>query len=146
MASISKSALVGHSASDMYQLVDDIEAYPEFLPWCRSATVHSRDEDEVRASIEISHGALHKSFTTCNRLQRDKMIEMQLVEGPFRHLHGFWRFSSLGEAACKVSFDLEFEFSSRVVAMVAEPIFGQITSSLVDAFCRRADKLYGGRI
>lgn len=129
----------------MFDLVDDVLAYPQFLPWCRSACVHERNEDEVRATVEIAHGALHKSFTTRNRLQRGKMIEMRLVEGPFRHLEGFWRFDSLGEGACKVSLDLEFEFSTRLVGAALGPVFNQVTGSLVDAFCRRAEQIYGKR-
>ena len=143
MTTINKSALVSHSSADMYALVDDIERYAEFLPWCRSTEVLSRDQDEVRAKIEIAHGALHKSFTTCNRLQKGKIIEMRLVEGPFKHLEGFWRFDSLGEQACKVSFDLEFEFASKLIGFAVGPVFGQIANSLVDAFCQRAEQVYG---
>ena len=97
----------------MYDLVNDIEAYPLFLPWCRSTTVHSRSDDEVRATIEIAKGRLQKSFTTLNRLQRNKMMEVRLLEGPFRRLDGFWRFDALSEDACKVSLDLEFEIAGE---------------------------------
>ena len=145
MPSISKNALVPYSSADMFALVDAIEVYSDFLPWCRSTTVHSRGEDEVRASIEIAHGALNKSFTTCNRLQKDKMIEMRLLEGPFKHLQGFWRFDALGEQGCKVSLDMEFEFSSKLVGLAVGPVFGQIAGSLVDAFCKRAHQVYGQR-
>ncbi len=143
MPTISKSALVPYSPSEMFSLVDDIAAYPEFLPWCRSSAVLSRDEDCVRASIEIAHGSLAKSFTTRNRLQRNKMIEMRLEQGPFRQLDGFWRFDGLGERACKVSLDMDFEFSSKIIALAVGPIFGQICNSLVDAFCKRAEQVYG---
>jgi len=143
MKTINKSALVPFSAQQMFDLVNDVESYSAFLPWCRSSRVLSANEDELRASIEIAHGSLHKSFTTCNRLQRGKMIEMRLEEGPFRHLEGFWRFNALSEEACKVSLDLEFEFSSRLVGMAMGPIFTQITSSLVDAFSKRATEVYG---
>jgi ribosome-associated toxin RatA of RatAB toxin-antitoxin module len=127
----------------MFVLVDDVDAYPQFLPWCRGARVLARNDDEVRAMVEIAHGALHKSFTTLNRLQKGKMIEMRLVEGPFQHLEGYWRFDSLSERACKITLDLQFEFSSRLIAMALGPVFHQVTSTLVDAFCKRAEQVYG---
>lgn len=145
MPVINKSALVPYSASEMYALVNDIESYPQFLPWCGSSRVLSDSEDEVRATIEIAHGSLRKAFTTCNRLQAGKMIEMRLENGPFRHLEGFWRFDVLGERACKVRLDMDFEFSNRLVGMAMGPLFTQVTSSLVDAFCRRAEQVYGKR-
>lgn len=145
MTIVSRSALVAYAASEMYALVDDIKTYPNFLPWCKTATILSRDEDEVRASIELARGGIQKSFTTCNRLQHNKMIEMRLVEGPFRHLEGFWRFDALGERACKVSLDMDFEFSNKLVGMAIGPVFNQIVNSLVDAFCARAVDVYGQR-
>lgn len=143
MTSIARSALVPHSAEKMYALVDDIPSYPRFLPWCKSTAVHTRDMDSVRASIEIAKAGLNKSFTTVNRLQKGKMIEIRLVEGPFSHLEGYWRFDSLDVDACKVSLDIEFEFSSKIIGMTMGPIFGQICSSLVQAFVKRAQDVYG---
>lgn len=143
MTTINKTALVPYSASEMYALVNDIDAYAQFLPWCRSTQILQQDEDQIRATIEIAHGSLHKSFTTKNRLQRDKMIEMRLEQGPFKRLEGFWRFDVLGERACKVSLDLEFEFSNRLIGMAMGPIFSQIANSLVDAFSKRAVEVYG---
>jgi len=145
MTAISKSALVSYSPAQMFALVDGIEAYPEFLPWCRGAKVLSRTDDEVRATIELSKGGVEKAFTTCNRNQKNKMIEMRLVEGPFRQLEGFWRFDALGDDGCKVSFDLEFEFASRMLGMVVGPVFSQIANSLVDSFHKRAVEIYGKR-
>lgn len=143
MTTISKNALVPYSARQMYELVNDIESYAKFLPWCRSSELLSQSEDEIRATIEIAHGSLHKSFTTCNRLQKNKMIEMRLEQGPFKHLEGFWRFDSLGERACKVSLDLDFEFSNKLIGMAMGPIFSQIANTLVDAFSKRAVEVYG---
>lgn len=143
MTTINKTALVAYSASEMYALVNDIGSYSQFLPWCRSSQILEQDEDQIRATIEIAHGSLHKSFTTKNRLQQDKMIEMRLEHGPFKHLEGFWRFDILGERACKVSLDLEFEFSNRLMGMAMGPIFSQIANSLVDAFSKRAVDVYG---
>ena len=145
MPLIHRNALVPYTAAEMYVLVDDIDAYPEFLPWCKSATVLRRDRDEVRARIDMAKGGIHKSFTTCNRLQENKIIEMRLLEGPFSHLEGFWRFEALGENGCKVLLDLEFEFSNRILKMMVGPIFDQIANTLVDAFCERAIEVYGRR-
>lgn len=143
MTTISKNALVPYSTTEMYDLVNDVEAYSQFLPWCRSTTLLSQSEDEIRATIEIAHGSLRKSFTTCNRLQKSKMIEMRLEKGPFKHLEGFWRFDTLGEQACKVSLDLDFEFSNKLVGMAMGPIFSQIANTLVDSFSKRAVEVYG---
>lgn len=144
MAIVKKSALVLYSAADMYTLVNDIEAYPQFLPWCRSARVLAHGEEELRATIEMAKGGVHKSFTTLNRMQKHKMIDIRLLEGPFKRLEGYWRFEPLRVDACKVSLDLEFEFSN-LLRVVIEPVFKQIANSLVDAFCKRAVDLYGKR-
>ncbi|RMD80661.1 MAG: type II toxin-antitoxin system RatA family toxin, partial [Gammaproteobacteria bacterium] len=97
MTAVHREALVPYRCEEMFALVDDVEAYPSFLPWCRGAEVLSRDEDEVRARLEVARGSFQKAFTTCNRRRPPKMIEMRLVEGPFRHLQGFWRFEPVGE-------------------------------------------------
>lgn len=147
MTLISRNALVPYSVEEMYQLVDDIESYAEFLPWCRSTEVISRNENEVQASIEIARGALNKSFTTLNRLQKNKIIEMRLVKGPFRHLEGFWRFDALkDETASRISLDLDFEFESKLIALAVGSVFNQIANTMVDAFCKRAVEVYGERI
>lgn len=143
MSTINKHALVAYSAAEMYELVNDVDSYHKFLPWCGSSRVISRDEDMVRATVEIAHGSLHKSFTTRNLLQPGKMIEMRLEEGPFKHLEGFWRFDSLGEKACKVSLDLDYEFSSKLIGIALGPVFSQIANTLVDSFCKRAVDVYG---
>ena len=145
MTAISKSALVPYSPAEMFALVDDIERYPEFLPWCSAARVLSRSDDEVRATLALSKSGVDKSFTTCNRNQKNKMIEMRLEEGPFKLLQGYWRFTPLGEDGCKVSLDLEFEFASRVLDMVVGPVFSQVANSLVDSFQKRAVDVYGSR-
>lgn len=144
MPVINRHAIVPYTPAQMYALVDAIEAYPEFLPWCKGAREWSRDEDQVKASIDLAKGGLQKSFTTLNRLQHNKMIEMRLVEGPFRHLEGFWRFEPLGgEQACKVKLDLEYEFSNALLSMTVGPVFNQVANTLVDAFCQRAQTIYG---
>jgi len=145
MPVISKSALVPYSAAEMFALVNDIPAYPDFLPWCGDREVLTSNEDEIRAKVQLSRSGIKQSFTTLNRLQKDKMIEMRLVEGPFQHLEGFWRFEPLNDTACKVMFDIEFEFSSKILALTVGPVFSQITSTLVDAFTKRAVEIYGKR-
>ncbi len=145
MPTVNRNALVPYSAEQMYALVDDIEGYPAFLPWCRSAKEWSRNDDEVRASIELQRGPVHKTFTTLNRLQKNKMIEMRLIEGPFSHLEGFWRFTELEREATRVALDLEYEFSSTLLRLAIGPVFAQIANTLVDAFCQRAAELYGKR-
>ncbi|MBK1691498.1 type II toxin-antitoxin system RatA family toxin [Ectothiorhodospira mobilis] len=145
MSSISRQAVVPYTPQEMFDLVNDVESYPRFLPGCRSAAVLERGDDEVKASVELAKGAVRKSFTTRNRLQRHKMIEMRLVEGPFRQLEGFWRFDTLEDGRTRVALDLDFEFSSRLVRAVVGPVFHQVANSLVDAFVRRAREVYGVR-
>jgi len=143
MQSVKRSALVPYSADQMYALVADIEAYDQFLPWCAGTKVLSRNEDEVVASIHINYGALNKSFTTSNRMQPGKMLEMRLKEGPFSHLQGFWSFQPLNEQGSKISLDMDFRFSSRMVEMMVGPVFNRIVDGLVDAFRQRAEQVYG---
>ncbi|MBU1192747.1 MAG: type II toxin-antitoxin system RatA family toxin [Gammaproteobacteria bacterium] len=143
--SIHKSALVAYTPAEMFALVSDIESYADFLPWCRSASVVWREGDELKACLEMAKGSLQKSFTTHNRQQADKMIEIRLVDGPFKRLEGYWRFDPLGDKACKVSLDLEFEFANRMLSMMIGPVFSQIANTLVDAFQQRAVQVYGKR-
>ena len=145
MTIIQRNALVPYSNVEMFKIVNTVENYPQFLNWCQSSEVHTRTEDEVRATLTLAHAHLKKSFTTCNRLQQNKMIEIRLINGPFKHLEGFWRFENLDPHGCKILFDLEFEFINKLMSLTIEPIFNQIANSLVDAFCQRAVELYGPR-
>ncbi len=145
MTILHRDALVPHTPHEMFELVNDIEHYPDFLLWCRSTQVFERGETEVRAMIELAKGGVHKSFTTHNLMQLDKLIEINLVNGPFSHLYGIWRFDPLGDTACKISLDMEFNFSNRLLALAVGPVFGQIVASLVDAFVKRARQIYGPR-
>ncbi len=129
----------------MYVLVADIESYGKFLPWCGGARILAREGDTVTAAIDIAYGGVQKTFTTRNRVQTDASMEMRLVEGPFRHLLGNWRFTALDEGSCKVSFDLDFEFSNRMLALVIGPVFSHIANGMVDSFRLRAVELYGRR-
>ena len=143
MTTIQKSALLPYSAAQMFALVDDIAAYPQFLPWCKDARVLSRNTDEVHAEIYIAYGALNKSFSTTNRLQQDKIIAMRLADGPFQQLEGFWSFVELDSAGCKIALKLDFKFSNKLIEMVVGPAFNHIGNTLVDAFCQRAKQVYG---
>ena len=146
MSLIKRSALVNYSATEMYELVNDVGSYSKFLPWCRSSAVLSESDTEMRASVEIAKGVLNKTFTTQNTLTKNSRIDMALVEGPFTRLRGFWLFEPLKtEGACRVNLELEFEFDSAMMSLAAKPIFTQIANSLVDAFCKRAVEVYGER-
>ena len=143
MTCISKTALIPYSAEKMYSLVANVDNYQYFLPWCGGSKILSQTDDEVKGRVDIQHMGLNKSFTTLNRMQKNKMIEMRLIDGPFKRLQGFWRFDALDENGCKISLDLEFEFSNKVMSMAFGPIFSQIANSMVDAFCQRAAEVYG---
>ena len=143
MRRVNKSALVPYPAAAMYALVNDVERYPEFLPWCRGAKVLSRSDGEMRASLDLARGGFHKTFTTKNSLQPGRAITMTLEHGPFRHLEGRWQFTDLDHEGSKVALDMEFEFTSTVLDMMAGPVFHEICNSLVDAFIRRAAGLHG---
>ena len=146
MSHIKRSALVHYSPAEMYSLVNDVAAYPEFLPWCKSSRVISASDAEMIASVEISRGALKKSFTTKNTLHKDRKIEISLVDGPFKTLHGAWSFNPLKrDDACKIELDLVFQFDSGLMSVAARPVFTQIANSLVEAFSKRAVKVYGER-
>ena len=147
MTTVNRSALVPYKAAQMYELVDDINRYPEFLPWCGSAEEHERTAEEVQASLTLQWKGLHKSFTTRNRLHPHKMIEIRLVNGPFKHLEGFWRFTPLiehgSERGCKVQLSLEFEFINHLMSLAFSKVFEQISQQLVSAFSARAAQVYG---
>ena len=143
MRKIQKSAIVPYTVAQMYALVDDIDSYAEFLPWCSESEVMARTIDIVEAELTISYGQLNKTFTTRNINTPDSSIEMQLIEGPFKHLNGHWEFVMLGNEGCKVSLNMSFEFSNKLLDMTIGPVFSQIANSLVDAFTERAGKVYG---
>ena len=143
MSIIKHSHIVDYTQAQMYDLVNSIEDYPEFLPWCKESSILSQDEDEIQARLTIAGGGFHKSFTTCNRLQKDKMIEIRLVNGPFKHLEGFWRFDTVDNGQSKISLDMEFEFAGKFLDFAFGPIFHQVSSTLVDAFSQRAIEIYG---
>ncbi len=143
MTCINKTALIPYSAAKMYDLVADVDSYEHFLPWCGGSKILSQTDDEVQGQVRIQHMGMDKTFTTLNRMQKNKMIEMRLIDGPFKQLQGFWRFDFLDDNACKISLDLEFQFSNKIMSLAFGPIFSQIANSMVDAFCKRAIAVYG---
>ncbi|WP_462158724.1 type II toxin-antitoxin system RatA family toxin [Pseudoalteromonas sp. GB56] len=146
MPQIEKSALVMYSSQEMFDLVNDVDSYPEFLPHCSDAKIFSSQVDEMRAGLEISKAGLKKWFTTHNKLDKSNhSIALELVDGPFKHLHGRWQFMALDEHACKVSLKLEFEFASKLVEMAFGKVFNEVAKNMVQAFTQRAKVVYGER-
>lgn len=143
MRRVNRSALVPYKARDMFGLVDNVAAYPEFLPWCHSAEEISRSADVVQATLTLQKGAVSKTFTTRNTRREFESIDMALIDGPFRHLSGGWRFTDLGEEGSKVSLELDFEFKSRAVDMMFGSFFEETCNSLIEAFSKRAAAVYG---
>ncbi|MCK4710755.1 MAG: type II toxin-antitoxin system RatA family toxin [Gammaproteobacteria bacterium] len=142
MAKINRSALMPFTNRQMYDIVNAVEDYPGFLPWCASSKVLGQSETEMEASILMKKGALNHSFSTRNTLTVNEVIHMQLIDGPFKSLSGDWLFTPLSEQASKIELHLNFEFSNRIVGMLIGPVFTQIADSLVDAFCQRAHQVY----
>lgn len=143
MKRIARSALVGYRAEEIYALVEDIESYPRFLPWCREARVTERGPAGTQATLTAGFGALRQQFTTRNENRPGRAIDMRLVEGPFRSFAASWRFEPLAERGCRVEFSMEYEFSSRTVGRLLQPLFDGIADTMMDAFLRRADQVYG---
>lgn len=140
---IKRTAQVAYSQRQMFELVNSIEEYPRFLPWCKDSRIIHRDDKAVEASLDIVWSGIHKSFTTRNHLHPYERVEITLVHGPFRHLEGRWKFSDLGDAGCRVDLELEFDLAGRLVDKLFQPIFHNIANSLVDIFCKRAAEIYG---
>jgi ribosome-associated toxin RatA of RatAB toxin-antitoxin module len=143
MAEVQKSVLVGYPAGRMFELVDRIEDYPRFLPWCGGTSVEHLDEHRSHATVMIDYHHVKTSFTTENTRQAPELIEMTLVNGPFQHLDGHWRFIALADDACKIEFRLHYEFSHKVLEKLVAPVFHMIANGFVDAFIRRAEQVYG---
>lgn len=143
MAVVHKSVLLPYSAEQMFALVDKIEDYPKFLPWCGGADVRTREGNKVVAMLTINYRGVKQSFSTENTNSPPTSINMVLIEGPFKQLHGTWNFKPLREDACKIEFELHYEFSSRVLEQLIGPVFNFIANSFVDSFCKRAEVVYG---
>jgi ribosome-associated toxin RatA of RatAB toxin-antitoxin module len=142
MKRIARSAIVEHSAEQMFSLVDDIESYPRFLPWCRAARVDERTAEWVQATLSVGMRGLNQTFSTRNELHPPEAMDMRLLKGPFRHFAAAWRFKPLSAQACSVEFSLEYEMAGPLARML-EPLFDHIAETMVDAFTRRANALHG---
>ena len=154
MKHVHKSVLLWYSPREMYALVTDVAQYPKFLPWCAQAEVLEQHADGVTARLHIAFAGVKQAFTTRNVNEVDRQVGMQLVDGPFSHLAGTWRFTPLQSPgatpdaepqACKVEFSLDYSFSSRSLSLVVSPVFDRIASTFVDAFVKRAQEVYGER-
>ncbi|MXX15867.1 MAG: type II toxin-antitoxin system RatA family toxin [Gammaproteobacteria bacterium] len=141
MYQVERSALVMHPAAHLSKLVNDVDRYQEFLPWCGGARVLSRDDRGYTASVDIAFKGLKRSFTTRNTMVDDQRMEMVLVDGPFSDLSGTWTFKAISPEASRISLSLSFGFSNRVVEAAVGPVFRLIADSMVESFCRRADEL-----
>lgn len=143
MSKIQRSALVPYTANAMFEIVNDVASYPEFLPWCGGSVVHLQNEREMEASVLIKIVGLTQWFKTRNQIETGKSITMQLIDGPFETLQGEWQFIALGEEGCKVELNLEFEIKQGLKAAVLKTAFGSIANSMVDSFCQRAGSIHG---
>ena len=143
MAAIARSALLPHSARQMFDLVNDIEQYPLFLPHCTSARVLSRDDDEFVGELSLGRAGIRQRIVTRNRLRQPESIDIELVKGDFTHFRARWQFDSLDESSCKVSLHMEFEFRSALVNLAVGRLFRDTASAMVDAMVTRATAIYG---
>lgn len=148
MKQVKKSALLWYSSAEMYRLVTDVAAYPQFLPWCEKAEVLAHSEQGMTARIHLAFAGVHHAFTTRNEHTPDQLVLVKLVDGPFSVLEGSWRFLPLGDGsqpACRIEFDLRYAFSSRALELVLSPVFDKVANTFVDAFVGRAEQVYGER-
>lgn len=143
MSRVEKSALVPYSAANMFALVDDVERYPAFLPWCGGAEVLERDAVKTVATIHIHYLGIRQSFTTENTKVDNLEMKIKLLDGPFEHLDGVWRFQALETSACKIIFILDYGFANTLLEAAIGPVFGVIANTMIDRFVARADTLYG---
>ena len=144
MPEVAKTVIVPYSPAQMFALVDGVERYPEFLPWCTGSAVLSREGSVTRASLLVGFRGVKQQFATENHNTPPGEIIMKLIDGPFRALDGHWRFNDLSGRGCKIEFRLAYEFSSRMLAMLVGPVFNHIADTMVEAFVKRAERLYGG--
>jgi ribosome-associated toxin RatA of RatAB toxin-antitoxin module len=143
MPEVRKTVIVPYTPAQMYALVDGVERYPEFLPWCTGTQVLARDARVTRAALQVGFRGVKQRFATENHNTPPGEIVMKLLEGPFRSLDGAWRFTDLDGRGCRIEFRLAYEFSSRVLAALVGPVFSHIADTMVEAFVKRAQKLHG---
>jgi ribosome-associated toxin RatA of RatAB toxin-antitoxin module len=143
MAVVHKSVFLGYSAEQMFALVDRVEDYPQFLPWCGGVEVRQRQDNKLVATLSINYHGVAQTFTTENINTPPTAMKMTLIEGPFKQLDGSWVFKPLRADACKVDFELHYEFSNKLLEQLIGPVFSMIANSFVDSFCKRAETVYG---
>jgi len=143
MHTLKRSAIVPHTQRQMFELVNGIEEYPRFLPWCHASRIITRSDKEIVAELDVVWKGIHKSFTTRNCLYPYERTDIKLVNGPLQHLDGIWHFHALNEQACKITLDLEFAFTGHFIDRLFQPVFQHIATTLVDAFCQHAREIYG---
>lgn len=143
MTQISRSALVNYSAQQMFDLVNQVEHYPEFLPGCEKTEVIERSDEMIQARLTLAKAGFSQSFVTRNQLSAPTHMNINLVEGPFKHFKGEWNFIALDEKACKVSLDLSFEVNSRIAGAALNMLFKQLAGMMVECFVKRAKQVYG---
>ena len=146
MKTVHKSVLIWYSAQEMFALVTDVPRYPEFLPWCDRSAVLAEDADGMTAEVGIAFGGIHQSFTTRNSHHAPDSVDVKLIKGPFSKLDGQWRFSPVGDGtqrACRIDLTLNYGFSSATLSALVGPVFDKIAATLVDAFVKRAEQVYG---
>ena len=142
MAKVNKTVLIHHTAEEMYALVDDVYSYPKFLPWCGGVDVLHQDESVTTATLHIAYHGLHQKFTTENHKTYPSLMDIQLKNGPFKHLEGVWKFIPLSDEACKIEFMLNYEFANGFLEKLIAPVFSHIANTFVDGFVSRADVVY----
>jgi len=142
---ISKAAVVPYTSEEMYVLVNDIESYPMFLPWCTAAKILSQQEDSLTAKLSLALGKIKQSFTTENTMQEGSRIDIRLIEGPFKQLSGYWRFIQEGEQSCHIHLHMHFEFKNKIIKHALGKAFYKVMDTLVESFVKRAQQIYGSR-
>ena len=144
MTTITKKLLVLYTSNQMYNLVNDVESYPAFLPWCHGSKIISESKDVISASLDLVTGGISHTFSTRNKLIRGQSITIELIDGPFQYLEGYWQFRPFKYGnGCQMQLHINFDFSSRIISMTLGPILTQILNSLVNAFYKRAKEIYG---
>jgi len=143
MTEIDRSALVPYSPAQMFDVVRDVEAYPTFLPWCASSQLISENESELVGRLDVAKGGIRQSLTTRNRMEPPEKMYIELIEGPFSEFTGLWTFQPIGDDGCKITLRLRFEVDNRFMNFALGKVFNVAADRLVDAFCERAEKVYG---
>lgn len=145
MTEISKTAVVPYTPSEMYALVNDIESYPVFLPWCTAAKISNKKDESLIATLSLAMGKIKQSFTTENTMREGSRIDMRLIEGPFKHLTGYWKFNPEDEQSCHIQLHMNYEFKNKIIKYTLGKMFYNVMNTMVESFVQRAQQIYGSR-